>query len=108
MKLLTNPITYLALAIAVLAGAILFTPAVALDQLGSGLLQIVPAAIIGVLLLFAFMLAFKNWRIFSSAKDAKEEAKTAFQRVSQDPLATAIYMGAAILAIAQIINGAMS
>lgn len=108
MKLITNPIAYLTLSIFALAAAITFTPAVALDQLGVGLLQIIPAAIIGVLLLFAFLVAFGRWRILSKSKDVAEETKASFDKLRTDPIALAIYIGSVALAIAIVINGALS
>lgn len=107
-KIFRNPVFMLALALVAVALAVAFTPAVTLDNLGDGLLQIIPASVVGVLLFFGFITAFKRLNLMDDDSQPEDEAESAFDRVKSDPVATAIYIAGAFIAIGIIIGGGLS
>jgi len=106
--LLRSPLTYLAASIVLLAVAVGLTSFATVDNLGFGLAQIVPAVVIGILIFFAAVQAFKHLQIMSDASAPDYEAESAFDQMLKDPRAIAIYIGAAMISLAIIIGGGLS
>jgi len=107
-RFLRNPNFFFIFSVVILALLIFITPSVSLDNLGDGLLQIIPAIGLGILMLFGSIIVFKNFRIMSDDSEPEQEAETAFDRMLADPIATAIYLAANVIGIALIIAAGLS